>query len=83
MAPTIEEKPVRYFYIQLNPSKIGQWGPEVKVQADTICEAQEKEDGNTYHIFKRGNVVVAQYQYNLVTGWRIVEEEEVVRREVA
>lgn len=75
MAPTIEEKSVRYFHIQLRPSQTGQWAPEMKVQADTVCEAQEKDDGNRYHIFKRGKVIVAQYQYDIVAGWRITEEE--------
>ena len=73
MAPTQERKPVRYFYIQLKPDQAGQWPPEVKVHADTVCENVRVDDGEIVHCFKRDTTIVAQYDSDLVAGWRVEE----------
>ena len=76
MAPTQEAAPVRYFHIQLRPSHTGQWAPEIAVQADVVCEQFKHDDGRLLHLFKRGTVIVAQYESDLVAGWRVEEREQ-------
>ena len=72
MAPTIEEKPVRYFLIQLKASTTGQWAPTIKVRADTVCENVET-DPAVLHIFKRDKTVIAKIMSDTIAGWWIEE----------
>lgn len=77
MAPTIEEKPVRHFLVQLKASEAGHWAPVIKVQADTVCERVHQADSQGYeavnHLFKRGPTVVATIESETIAGWWIEE----------
>lgn len=76
MTPTIEEKPIRYFLIQLKASETGQWAPTIKVRADTVCERVEEEFKGGYavvHIFKKGKTVVSKVDSDTIAGWWIEE----------
>lgn len=78
MAPTIETLPVRYFHIQLKASTTGQWAPVITVQADTVSESVTKTDArgyeNVFHLFKRGETIVATIESDTIAGWWIHED---------